>query len=78
MNIAQFARYCIMESAFSGRDLDGGDVQEEALRLGLLKQVSFDPAAGHIDATGSTQPGEPFLMLSEGFKAALDANPEPE
>lgn len=38
-----FARWCIQESAFSGGDLDGADVQQRAAELGLIIEEPFDP-----------------------------------
>jgi hypothetical protein len=37
--LIEFARWAISESSFQGGDLDGGDIQDRAVALGLLKEV---------------------------------------
>lgn len=46
--LVEFARWAIQNSAFAGGDLCGGEVQDKAEALGLLKPIAFDPAL-HAD-----------------------------
>jgi hypothetical protein len=68
--VRRFARWCIQESAFEGGDLDGAQVQEKALELGLLKEVAFDPEKH--DPTGSRETlwvdaGDPWFVFSDAL-----------
>ena len=40
--LRDFAKWAIANSSFAGTDLDGGDVQIEAVRMGLLVEVLYD------------------------------------
>lgn len=53
----------IMESECWG--LDGGDVQDKALELGIIKAEpgGFDPERHH-DATGCCEPGDTFYRVA--------------
>lgn len=48
--LIEFVRWAITKSAFEGCDLDGGDVQDEAVRLGLLRQVRATEPCGEVCA----------------------------
>jgi hypothetical protein len=41
--LAPFAKWAIRESAFSGHELDGGEVQEKALANCLIVRTVYDP-----------------------------------
>lgn len=65
--VQQFARWCIQESAFAGGSLDGGEVQDKAVELGLLIEEPFDPEKHdpkgfHIDYW--VDAGEPWFVFS--------------
>lgn len=48
--LIKFARWAISESAFKGSDLDGGDIQGQAVALGLLKEVlATEPCGEECD-----------------------------
>lgn len=58
-----FARWVIRECVFDGRDLDGGDVQDKAVELGLLIEAKYDPAVhGEIE---DADPGDPIFVFSD-------------
>lgn len=59
-----FAVWCLLEGPWSGCDLDGVSVQEEALRLGIIKKVVYDPDV-HGDNNLDVQPGDDWYVLVE-------------
>ena len=75
MNLAEFARECI-QTAFEGYDLSGGDIQELAIKHGLIHQVAFDPARHH-DPDNLTKEGDVWFNHTDGFTAALAATARP-
>lgn len=40
----EFARWALTEGSFQGCNLDGGEIQDKALELGLIRETKFDPA----------------------------------
>ena len=38
-----FAKWCLTEGPWAGCDLDGGGVQDAAIKFGIAKQVQYDP-----------------------------------
>lgn len=70
MNLAEFARWVITESVRKGCDLDGGEVQEKAVELGILVETKYDPAVhgtNDIDA----EAGDTWFVFSEAMKASI-------
>lgn len=61
--LAEFARGIIRDSAWQGCDLDGAEVQERALKAGLLRSEKFDPAV-HEDVEGYVEPGMDWFLFS--------------
>lgn len=68
--LAKFAKECLAAS-WGGWDLDGGDVQDTAERLGIIQSVTFDPAIHH-DPEGLTEAGEKWFVFSPAVAACLD------
>lgn len=58
----KFARWVIRHSCFDGCDLDGMDVQEKALELGLLIETNYDPAI-HPE-NEEREPGDTYLEFA--------------
>ena len=56
-----FAMWCLAEGPFAGCDLDGGSVQDAALRYGIVKQVPYDPQI-HGEESGWVEPGDPWFV----------------
>jgi hypothetical protein len=71
MNIAEFARWVIESSAFSGCDLDGGDVQQKAIECGLLVETTYDPSVHGTATMYDAEPGDPWCAFSDSFKNEL-------
>jgi hypothetical protein len=63
-----------IEAWSDGRDLDGGDIQEIAASLGLLRETVFNSEV-HTDELGvGTKDGDPWFVLSDmASKAIRDA-----
>ena len=68
--LVAFARQ-VIEASFEGADFDGAYAQEEALRLGLIKEVpgGFDPEV-HDDPSGVCEPGDRFYRLAAALAEA--------
>ena len=64
----EFARHIISTYAW-GREVDGGDVQEMAVSLGLLVEVPYDPAK-HGENDCDVEPGDPWFVFSGALAAA--------
>lgn len=69
MQLAEFARWAIQEGPFEGCHLDGADVQEKAVKFGLLERTTYDPAIhGESDVAES---GDEWFVFTDAFKTAL-------
>ncbi len=75
-----FARWVIKNSAQIGSSLDGGDVEQEALTLGIIEQSTALPENleewGHLEYIGI---GDPFYVFAKWVKKVppKDASDEP-
>jgi hypothetical protein len=58
-----FAKWCLKES-WDGCGLDGGEVQDKAVSLGIIKQVPYDPDK-HGPNNWDAEPGDPWYVLVE-------------
>ena len=64
--LKKFALWALGE-VLRGHDLDCWEVEDNALELGLLKEVKYDPAI-HGPSDYDVQPGEPWYVLSDSLK----------
>lgn len=55
-----FAKWAIIGGSFAGLSLDGGDIQEAAVKFGIIKEVPYDPDF-HGDNDCDVQPGDPWF-----------------
>lgn len=67
--LVPFAKWAIRESAFSGSDLEGAEVQEAALAHGLLIRTVYDP-----ERHGPSDVAEPGMDWFE-FSSTLEPSP---
>lgn len=72
--LAEFFNRCT-ESAWDGCNIDGSDVQEWGVDLGLLTKTQYDPEK-HGPNSYDVEPGEDWYIFSDWLKAALAAAPE--
>ena len=70
MQLAEFVRWAIEDGPFEGCHLDGGDVQEKAVKFGILERTKYDPAV-HGESDCGADPGDEWFVFSEAFKAVL-------
>jgi len=72
--VKEFARWVIQNACFEASDLDGGDVQDKALALGLLREEPYDPER-HGDPWWSeyVARGEPWFVFSEILAITADS-----
>lgn len=61
--LADFAN-SVIQIAFEGGSLDGWEIQDMALKHGLLIETKFDPAK-HEDLEGYAEKGDPWFVLSD-------------
>jgi len=69
MNLVQFVKECV-SYAWEGMNMDGGEIEELAVRCGVISQTKFDPSK-HVDHTGYSEPGDPWFEYTDEFKSAL-------
>lgn len=62
MKLAEFAAWALREGPFDGCDLDGFDVQEQAVKCGLLKEKHGE----------SEWDSDPWYEFSDELKAAIE------
>lgn len=70
MKIAQLVKWAITEGCFEGCDLDGGILQDKAVKAGVLIETKYDPAK-HGPSDGDVDEGDRWYVFSDEFKAAL-------
>jgi hypothetical protein len=60
--LEEFAR-TVMQTALEGSDMDGGEIQELALKCGLIKGVPFDPKKHHGPGSEYFEPGDQWFVF---------------
>lgn len=66
---------CCTESAWDGSGIDGSDVQEWGVDLGLLTKTQYDPEKHGLNDY-DVAPGEDWYVFSDWLKATIAAEPE--
>ena len=61
--LAEFARWAILEGPFAGCHLEGSDVQDKAERLGLLIKTKYDPDK-HGPSDCDAGPGDDWFVFA--------------
>ena len=67
VDVIRFVKW-IVEKSWDGCDVDGADIQDLAIKCGILTEVEFDPEK-HDDPFWGSEPGDPWLVFSDGFRA---------
>lgn len=67
---AEFVKWALQEGAWTGSELEGGDIQDKALSLGLLKAEPYDPEK-HGESEYDIEPGDDWYTLADDIKALL-------
>ena len=70
MNLAEFIAWAIREGSWQGCNLDGGDVQDKAVEMGILVETKYNPRI-HGENDCDAEPGCPWFVFSPAFKTAL-------
>ena len=65
-SLVEFAKGCI-ETVFKGGSYDGGDMQDQLVRVGVLTQVEYNPEIHGYCKYGSEK-GDPYFVMSDWFK----------
>ena len=66
--LAEFAELCI-RSSWEGLDVEGCDIQEWGVQLGLLVETKYDPEK-HGPSDFDLELGDPYFVFSDWFKEA--------
>ena len=74
MKLAAFAKW-IVDQTFEGSEPDGFEIQDYAIKCGILKETTYDPAK-HGESEFDADIGDPYLEHSPEFKAAIAAEAE--
>jgi hypothetical protein len=66
IQLRQFFVYCI-ESAFDGCNLDGGDIQDKALELGLVREEAYqsEKHGSLVSDSGYFEDGDSIYIVNE-------------
>jgi len=67
MDLAEFVKAVLDVGAWSGCSIDGGHLQEEAVKRGILVEVPYDPTV-HGENDVGAEPGESWFVFSDEFK----------
>lgn len=70
MKLAEFASWVIRNAAWTGYDLDGGDVQDMAEKCGLISITKYSRDL-HGDNEFGVQTGDDWYEFSPEMKSAL-------
>ena len=69
MQLAKLVKWAITEGCFEGTDVDGGSLQDEAVKAGVIVETKYDPVK-HGPSDGADK-GDRWYVFSDDFKAAL-------
>lgn len=64
--LAEFARWAIREGAWAGLELDGGSIQDRAIKLGLIVETKYDPLL-HGPNEFDVPVGGPWYVFAPGL-----------
>lgn len=68
--LREFFRWAVREATWDGVDLNGCDIQDKAVELGLLVEEIYDPAK-HGDEPyqmWDIEPGQDLFVFAPGIK----------
>ena len=72
--LVEFFKRCMSDS-WERCDVDGGDIQDWGVKLGLLVEVPYDPLKhGEEGFAEGVDPGEVWFEYSDGVKAIMASN----
>lgn len=71
MNIAEFARWAVESGCWEGCAIDGGDIQDKALELGIIVETKYDPDKHGRQYLAEIDDGDTWYVFSDDFFAAL-------
>lgn len=57
-----FAKWAVREGSFAGLSLDGGDIQEAAVKFGIIRVEPYDPDF-HGDNDCDVERGDPWFVF---------------
>lgn len=68
-NLFHFAKE-VIQVAFDGGSLDGGEIQEMAVKHGLLVEESYDPEKHGEDRLGEFEEGDQYYVYADVLKSS--------
>lgn len=69
--MAKFIKWALTEGPWQGGDLDGGAIQDEAEKLGLLVLTKYDPK---IHGESDFEPGDDWYVLAPEIVSLTSGN----
>lgn len=72
IDLANFVRWCIEAGPFDGCDLDGGSIQDEAVKAGILIETKYDPEQHEAGSDCGAEEGDPWYVFSPEFSKLLE------
>ena len=69
--LAAFAQWALHDGVWVGFDLDGSDIQDKAVELGLLVAVPYNPEV-HGPNDFDAESGDDWLIWSDEMKSLLE------
>jgi hypothetical protein len=75
LDLAKFADW-MLQAAFEACDVDGSDIQEQAIKFGLVTETQYDPDK-HGPSEYDCEPGDPYYVYSDSLKALLAGGSHP-
>ncbi len=64
----------LIQGAARGEDFSGADVQDAAIKHGLINLTAFDPKKHHGPGSEFSEPGDAWVESSPGLKRAIAAS----
>lgn len=71
MQLAEFVRWAIERGCWEGCEVDGADIQDKAVELGILMETKYDPEFHNPPEWVDIEPGAVLYVFSEEFLTAL-------
>lgn len=62
----------MLDCGWQGLDISGADIQEEALRLGLIEKTTFDPERHSQDEGYTLEAGDDYYVPVADLRGILD------
>jgi hypothetical protein len=74
--LVEFLEWAMNNGPWSGDDLDGADVQNKAIELGLIVETKYDPQIhGRNGKSEYAEPGDQWFVFADWLKISSGDQP---